>query len=351
MALWRRFWGGTSKDIAVDLGTANLRIFLEGKGLLIHEPAMVAVNERNSNIVAVGTAAKDMLGKTPPHIITTKPLVKGVISDFEVTERLLKFFLDKIYSENFSLIPRPRIVMTVPLEMTEVERKAVEDAAFAAGAREVYLLEGVIAAALGAGLPVRESTGNLIVNIGAGSTEIAVVSLGGVVNKRTLSLAGDDFTKQIIQYSRDVFNLVIGEKVAEDVKCQIGSTQDWQQPAEFEMRGRYTLTGLPRQVVVQDTQIRESLYKSVHLLVENIKAVIELTPAELVADIYENGLIMTGGGSLLHGLDRTIARETDIPVRVVDDPITVGIRGAGSLLGNVDLINELSLPQAGSRSR
>jgi rod shape-determining protein MreB len=291
-----------------------------------------------------------MLGKTPPHIVTTKPLMKGVISDFEVAEKMLKYFVDKIHEDAFTLVPRPRIIMTVPLEITEVERKAVEDAALSAGAREVFLVEAPLAAAIGAGLPVEESIGSMVVDIGGGTTEIAVIALGGIVTWKSLVTAGEEMTKNITQYARDIFNLLIGERVAEDVKCRIGSTMDLGQALEIEMRGRYLLTGLPRQVVVHDGQIREALYRSVQTIVENIKATIEVTPPELVADIYERGIVLTGGGALLRGVERTIARETDIPVRVAEDPLTAVVRGAGMLLDNEALLKDIALPTTGSES-
>jgi rod shape-determining protein MreB len=345
-----RFLGQFSKDVAIDLGTSNTRVYVKERGIVMHEPSIVAVNTRTNQILAVGTAAKDMLGKTPPHIVTTKPLMKGVISDFEVAEKMLKYFVDKIHEDAFTLVPRPRIIMTVPLEITEVERKAVEDAALSAGAREVFLVEAPLAAALGAGLPVEESIGSMIVDIGGGTTEIAVIALGGIVTWKSLVTAGEEMTKNITQYARDIFNLLIGERVAEEVKCRIGSTIDLGQALEIEMRGRYLLTGLPRQVVVHDGQIREALYRSVQTIVENIKATIEVTPPELVADIYERGIVLTGGGALLRGIERTIARETDIPVRVAEDPLTAVVRGAGMLLDNEPLLKDIALPSTGSEN-
>ncbi|HRH31964.1 MAG TPA: rod shape-determining protein [bacterium] len=345
-----RFLGQFSKDVAIDLGTSNTRVYVKERGIVMHEPSIVAVNTRTNQILAVGTAAKDMLGKTPPHIVTTKPLMKGVISDFEIAEKMLKYFVDKIHEDAFTLVPRPRIVMTVPLEITEVERKAVEDAALSAGAREVFLVESPLAAAIGAGLPVEESIGSMVVDIGGGTTEIAVIALGGIVTWKSLVTAGEEMTKNITQYARDIFNLLIGERVAEDVKCRIGSTMDLGQALEIEMRGRYLLTGLPRQVIVHDGQIREALYRSVQNIVENIKATIEVTPPELVADIYERGLVLTGGGALLRGIERTISRETDIPVRVAEDPLTAVVRGAGMLLDNEALLKDIALPTTGADS-
>ncbi|MFA5945428.1 MAG: rod shape-determining protein [Patescibacteria group bacterium] len=342
--MFNSVFGRFSKDIAVDLGTSNTRVFVRERGIVMHEPSIVAVNTRTNHILAVGTAAKDMLGKTPPHIVTTRPLTKGVISDFEVTEKMLKYFVDKVHEETFTLVPRPRMIMSVPLETTEVERKAVEDAALSAGAREAFLVEAPLCAAIGAGLPVEESIGSMIVDIGGGTTEIAVIALGGIVTWKSLTVAGDEMTKSIVQYARDVFNLLVGERVAEEVKWRIGSTMDMGTPVEMEMRGRYLITGLPRQVMVNDTQIREAIYRNVQHIVENIKATIEVTPPEIVADIYERGIVLTGGGALLRGIDRTIARETDIPVRIADDPLTCTVRGAGALLDHEALLKDISLP-------
>lgn len=349
--MFKRFFGQFSKDIAIDLGTANTRVFVKDRGIAMHEPSIVAVNSRTNSIVAVGTAAKDMLGKTPPHIETVRPLGKGVISNFEVTERMLRYFVDKVHEDTYTPVPRPRVVMTIPLEMTEVERKAVEDAAFSAGAREVYLVEAPLAAALGAGLPVADSVGNMVLDIGAGVTQIAVVSLGGIVTWKSIPLAGDDLTRVIAQYARDVYNLLIGDKIAEDTKIKIGSTIDLGGNLTMEMRGRHLLSGLPRQVLVQDAQIRELLYRQVQTIIDSIKITLELTPPELVADIYERGLVLVGGGALLRGLDRTISKETDIPVRLAEDPTTVVVRGAGWLLDHENILKDVALPLAVDQSR
>lgn len=342
-----KFFGRFSRDIAIDLGTSNTRLHVREKGIVMHEPSIVAINTRTNQILAVGHAAKDMVGKTPPHIQTTRPLTKGVISDFEVTEKMLKYFVDELHDEAFAIVPRPRIVMSVPLEITEVERKAVEDAALGAGAREVSLVEAPIAAALGAGLPIEESIGTMIVDIGGGTTEIAVISLGGIVTWKSLTVAGDEMTKNIIQYARDVFNLLSGDRVAEIVKWRIGSTVDTGDRLEIEMRGRDLVTGLPKQVIMNEGQVREAMYKSVRTIIDNIKATIEMTPPELVADIYERGIVLTGGGALLRGIERSIAKEADIPVRIAEDPMGATVRGAGLLLENPQLLRDIALPTTG----
>ncbi len=339
-----KFFGRFSEDIGIDLGTANTLLFVKGKGVVVNEPSIVAVNTRSNQIVAVGHSAKDMLGKTPPHIVTTKPLTKGVISDFEVTEKMLKYFFDKIHEDAFTVVPRPRVVIGVPLDVTEVERKAVEDAAISSGAREVFLVEEPMAAAIGARLPVSESVGSMIVDIGGGTTEIAVISLNGVVTWKSLTVAGEEMTKNIIQYTRDVFNLLIGDKVAEAVKCRIGTAVEMDEYMDFEMRGRDLLTGLPKQVLINDGQVREALQKSIRNITDNIKLTLEVTPPELVADIYERGIVLCGGGALLKGIDRIIEKQTEVPVRLADDPLTTVVRGTGVLLEDQELLKEITLP-------
>lgn len=339
-----KFLGRFSEDVGIDLGTSNTLVYVKGKGIVMNEPTIVAINNRTNHILAVGHTAKDMLGKTPPHITTTRPLTKGVISDFEVTEKLLKYFIDKIHEDAFTIVPRPRVVIGVPLEITEVERKAVEDAALNAGARQVSLVEETMLSAIGSRLPITESVGNMIVDIGGGTTEIAVISLAGVVTSKSLSIAGDEMTKNISQYARDVFNLLVGEKNAEIVKWRVGSAIEQETPSDIELRGRDLITGLPKEVIITDGQIREALHKSIKAIIENIKTTLETTPPELVADIYERGIVLSGGGALLRGFDRLISKEADIPVRIADDPITAVARGTGALLEDEDLLKNVALP-------
>jgi rod shape-determining protein MreB len=338
------FFGRFSEDIGIDLGTENTLLYVKGKGIVINEPSIVSINQRTNQIVAVGHSAKDMLGKTPPHIRITKPLTKGVVSDFEVTEKMLKYFIDKIHDDKFTIVPRPRVVISVPLEITEVERKAVEDAVINAGARKVILIEEPIAAAIGARLPISESIGNMIVNIGGGKTEIAVLSLNGVVTWKSLTVAGDEMTKNITQYIRDVFNLLVGDKVSESVKYRIGNAVQLGDSVQIEMRGRDLMSGLPKEIMVSDGQIREALHKSVNLIIDNIKSTLEHTPPELVADIYERGIVLCGGGALLRGIDHIISRETDVPVRIAEDPLTTIVRGTGALLEDDQLLKDIAIP-------
>lgn len=338
--------GRFSKDIGIDLGTANTLVFVKDQGIVINEPSIVAVNTRNDQIFAIGRDARDMIGKTPPHLAVVKPLTKGVISDFEVTEKMLKYFINRIHHDSKTLVPRPRVVIGVPPEITEVERKAVEDAVFSAGAREVFLVEEPMLAAIGARLPVAEAIGTLVVDIGGGTTDIAVISLAGVVVWKTLAIAGDELNKNIINYSRDVFNLLLGERQAELVKMRVGSAIPQEETLTMEMRGRDLLSGLPKEIVVNDGQIRDAINRSVRTIAENVKATLEITPPELVADIYERGIVLTGGGALLRGLDKLLSHEAAIPVRVADDPLTCVVRGAGLLLDNEELLRDVSLPSS-----
>lgn len=349
--MFNNFFGKFSKDVGIDLGTANTLVFVKDKGIIINEPSIVAVNTKTGQIVAVGREAKTMVGKTPAHISTCKPLLHGVISDFEVTEKMLRYFILKAHEDGFHIVPRPRVVIGVPLEITEVERKAVEDAVTSAGARKVYLVEEPMAAAIGARLPVKEAVGNMVVDIGGGTTEIAVISLSGVVTWKSIPVAGDELNKHIISYAKEVFNLHLGERTAEMIKMRIGSASQVAESQQIEMRGRDMVTGLPREVMISDGQIREALSRSIRTIIENIKNTLELTPPELIADIYERGIVLTGGGALLTGLDQAISRAAEIPVRVADDPLTCVARGTGQLLEDEALLLEIALPSSRDESR
>ncbi len=343
--------GKFSKDLGIDLGTANTLVISRDKGIIINEPSVVAINNRSGQIVTVGQAAKDMIGKTPPHIQTVKPLVNGIISDFEVTEKMLKYFIEKAHRDGFSIVPRPRVVIGVPLDLTEVERKAVEDAALSAGARVVYLVEEPMAAAIGARMPITEPVGNMVVDIGGGTTEIAVISLEGVVSWKSIPIAGDELNKNIVAYARDSFNLYLGEPAAEQIKKAIGSASPLSEALTVEMRGRDMVTGLPKEIIVSDGQIREALAHSIKTIVENVKAVIEMTPPELVADIYERGIILTGGGALLKNIDHVLSKAAEIPVRVADDPLTCVVRGTGMLLEQEQILKTVALPSSQETDR
>ncbi len=336
--------GKFSKDLGIDLGTKNTLVYTHDKGIVINEPSVVAVNTRTDEILAVGEEAKQMVGRTPGHIQAIMPLVDGVISDFEVTEKMLKYFIDKVHAESFTLIPRPRVVIGVPLDVTEVEKKAVEDAAKSAGARQVYLIEESMAAAIGARLPVAEPTATMMVDIGGGTTEISVISLGGVVAWKAIRLAGNEMDNNITQYVREEFNILIGEQVAEKVKISIGSASGMKEPMTMEVRGRDLLNGLPKAVTLNDSQVREAISKTINQIIENIKSTLEVTPPELVSDIYEHGIALSGGGALLRGIDKEIAQATRIPVRLADDPLTCVVRGAGILLSDMELLEKVISP-------
>ena len=333
-----------SKDLGVDLGTANTLIYSSGRGVVVEEPSFVAVNMRNGRIIAVGHDAKAMLGKTPPHVKVTRPLKRGIIADFEVTEKMLRFFFEKVHKESSAILSRPRVVIGVPLDVTEVERKAVGDAVLAAGAHEVHLVEEPVAAAIGVGLPISDPVGNMIVDIGGGTTEIAVISLNGVVTSKSIPIAGDEMNRNIMQYARDVFNLLLGEKVAEDLKIQVGSALPMDESRQAPMRGRDLLSGLPREMSVSDEQIREAIGRSVKSIIEHIKSILEITPPELVADIYRHGIFLAGGGAMLNGMDRAISEGTGLQVRIADEPLTAVARGTGFLLEDPQLLKEVALP-------
>ncbi len=336
-------FGRFSKDLGIDLGTANTLVFVKGKGVVTQEPSVVAVNIRNGQILAVGHEAREMVGKTPPHIQVTRPLQRGIIADFEVTEKMLRYFIEKIHRESSAFIPRPRVIIGVPLDVTEVERKAVADAVMSAGAREVFVVEEPLAAAVGIGLPISDAIGNMLIDFGGGTTEIAVMSLNGVVTAKSIPIAGDELNRNVIQYARDVFNILVGERVAEDVKMAIGSAVPLAERLDIPLRGRDLLSGLPRELMVNDGQIREAMSRSIKAIVEHIKSILEITPPELVADIYRRGIIMTGGGALLKGLDQAITEGTGLPVKVADDPLTAVVRGCGVLLDSPKLLSDVAL--------
>ncbi|OGH76948.1 MAG: rod shape-determining protein [Candidatus Magasanikbacteria bacterium RIFOXYC2_FULL_40_16] len=344
-----RLFGKFSKDIGIDLGTANTLVYVKDKGIIINEPSVVAINTRIDQIVAVGDEAKNMLGKTPPHIFVSKPLTNGIISDYEVVEKMLRFFIDKVYDEGFNFASRTRVVISVPLEITEVEIKAVEDVLFASGAREVNVIQSSIAAAIGSRMPIEDPIGNMIVSIGAGSTEVSVISLSGIVVWKSSKIAGDEMNRNIMQYAREVFNLLVGESQAEQIKIKVGSVIETNEKIEFPLRGRDIITGLPREVMITDAHIREAISRSVQNIVDLIKTTLEMTPPELTADIHERGLLLTGGGSLLRGIDKLVADATEIPVRISDDPMSSVVRGSGHLLDNANLLKEVKLPSARNR--
>ncbi|MDD5145004.1 MAG: rod shape-determining protein [Candidatus Pacebacteria bacterium] len=330
-----------SQDIGIDLGTANSLVYVRGKGIVITEPSVVAVNVKTGQVLAIGQEAKKMVGRTPAHIVATRPLVSGVVSDFEVTEQMLRYFIEKANKKKFLLNPRPRVVVGIPCGVTEVEKKAVHDAAKNAGAREVYLVEEPMAAAIGARLPVQEAGGNFVVDIGGGTTEVAVISLGGIVLAKSLRVAGDRLNEDIIQFAQNEFKLLIGERTAEALKIGIGSAYPLKEKRQLPMRGRNLVTGLPEEIMVSDEDIRRALEKSIKQIVYEIKTAVEETPPELLADVMASGIYMAGGGSQLRGLDILIQKETKIPTKIIEDPMTAVARGAGMILEDLDNLKEV----------
>lgn len=339
-----RFLGMFSHDIGIDLGTANTLVYVRGKGVIINEPSVVALNQKTKDILAIGEEARKMVGRTPSHIVAIRPLVDGVVSDFEVTQEMLRYFINKVHSGKFSFFPRPRVVIGIPYGVTEVERRAVEEAAMNAGAREVYLIEEPLAAAIGARLPVQEPGGCFIVDIGGGTTEVAVISMGGIVASRSIRIAGDELNQDIINYARDEYNLLLGERTAEEIKIAIGSAHSLSERLDYTMKGRDLIHGLPKEVILTSDEIRKALFRSVTVVVEAIKTTIEETPPELVADIMDRGIILAGGGALLRGLDQLVADETQTEVHVADDPLTCVVRGTGVVLESLDSLRSVLLP-------
>ena len=344
-----RFFGHLTQDIGIDLGTANTLVYVRGKGIVINEPSVVAVNQRTGQILAIGREAKKMVGKTPGHIVATRPLVDGVVSDFEVTQQMLRYFINKVTEDNFAFLRRPRVLIGIPSGVTEVEKRAVIEATLNAGARQVFLIDEPMAAAIGARLPVIDATGNMVVDIGGGTTEIAVISLGGVVLSRSLRVAGDEMNEDIVRYSRDEFNILIGEKTAEEAKIAIGSAYPQRERLTFSLRGRDLVSGLPKEVVATDEHIRDALSRSTRIIVNSIKTIVEETPPELLADIMHRGIILAGGGSLIRGLDKLIANQTGIPVRLMEDPLTAVVRGTGIVLDDMEHLKEVLIAEETNR--
>ncbi len=341
----KNFFGLFSKNIGLDLGTTNMKVYLRGRGIVIDESTVVAVNTRNDQIIAIGSEALKMMGKVPGHILVVQPLDHGVISDFEVAEKMLKSIFEKVHRDTFTLLPRPRIVAAVPLDVTEVEQKSLEDVILQAGAREVFLVERPMAAAIGAKLPIQESTGNMIVELGGGLSEVAVISLNGIVCWKSLKIGGGSLNKNIINYVREKFSVFLGDQTAEEIKIKIGSAIP-DKPQEMKVKGRDLVSGLPREIVVNDSQIREAIASPLRIIIEAIHDTIESTPPELVSDIYERGLVISGGGALIRGFDKLIQKKVNIPVYITDDPSTSVVRGAGLILEDFENLKQVFIPSA-----
>lgn len=331
--------GRFAKDIGIDLGTANTLVYVRGRGIVIDEPTVLARDQETKSIFAVGNKAKDMVGRTPGNIIAIRPLRDGVIADFDTTERLLKDFLTKA-NRRWGWI-RPRVIVSVPSGVTEVEERAVIDAAISAGAKDARVIEEPMAAAIGAGLPVQEPTGNMIVDIGGGTTEVAVISLGGIVSHRSIRIAGDEMDEALIQYIRRHYNLLIGERTAEEIKKQIGTACPLEVELSMEIRGRDLVTGLPKTVTITSEEVREAFAEPIAAIIDAVKYTLEQTPPELAADIMDRGIMMAGGGSLLNGLDTLIADETGMPVHLTEDPLTAVVIGAGLALDHFEYLQRI----------
>lgn len=334
--------GFFAKDLGIDLGTANTLVYIRERGVVISEPSVVATDKRTGRVLAVGAEAKKMVGRTPANIVAVRPLKDGVIADFETVEAMLRYFISKVHDQ-FPITPRPRVIIGVPSGLTEVEKRAVQDAALNAGAREAYLIEEPMAAAIGAGLPVSEPVGSMVVDIGGGTTEVAIISLGGIVTSRSIRIAGDELDEAIIQYARRAYNLLIGERSAEEIKIAIGSAFPGREESAVDVRGRDLVSGLPRTVRMTSSEIREATAEPVQQVVDAVKQTLERTPPELAADIVDRGIILTGGGALLRGMDRLLAEETGMPVSLTDDPLAAVVMGTGRALEELDTLKKIMI--------
>ena len=330
-----------SSDLAIDLGTANTCVYARGKGIVVNEPSIVAINKVTGRVEAVGKDAKDMLGRTPGNIVAIKPMKDGVIADFEVTEKMLTYFIKKAHNRNVWV--RPRIVIGVPSEITQVEKRAVKDSAYRAKASEVHLVEEAMAAAIGAGMPITEPSGNMIVDIGGGTTDIAVISLAGIVYSKAVRVAGNEMDEAIIQYIKKAYNLLIGERTAEEVKIRLGSAYPLDKEETMEVKGRDLVDGIPKTLLISTEEIREALSETVSIIIDAVKEALEQTPPELAADIVDRGIVLTGGGALLRNLDKRLREETCLPVMIADDPLSSVVLGAGKMLGDFDLLKRVAV--------
>ena len=339
MGIFNSIVGLFSSDMGIDLGTANSLIYVKGKGIVLTEPSVVAIQKGTNNVLAVGNEAKRMLGRTPGNILAIRPLKDGVIADFEITESMLRYFITKVH--NRKALVRPRIVVAVPSGITEVEKRAVKDSALHAGAREVYLIEEPMAAAIGVGLPVQEPAGNMIIDIGGGTTEVAIISLAGIVFSKSVRVGGDEMDDAIIQYLKRTYNLMIGERTAENVKIAIGSAYPLPEELSIDVKGRDLVSGLPKTIVINSEEIRGALLETISTIIEAVRISLERCPPELAADLVDRGLILAGGGALLRGIDRLLSEETGLPVNVADDPLSAVALGTGRVLDELDFLKKV----------
>jgi len=330
-----------SSDLAIDLGTANTLVYARGKGIVVNEPSIVAINKNTGEVEAVGKEAKEMLGRTPGNIVAIRPLKDGVIADFKVTEKMLNYFIQKAH--NRKMLVHPRIVIGVPSEITQVEKRAVTESAYQAKASEVHLVEQAMVAAIGAGLPITEPSGNMIVDIGGGTTDIAVISLSGIVYSRSVRVAGNEMDEAIMHYLKRKYNLLIGERTAEQIKIEVGSAYPLEKPLTMEIKGRNLIEGVPKTLTIDDSEIREALSECVSTIMNAIRVALERTPPELSADISDRGIVLTGGGALLKNLDKRIREETGLPVSIADDPLASVVLGTGKMLSDFKLLRKISI--------
>jgi rod shape-determining protein MreB len=334
-------FGLFSNDIGIDLGTANTLVYVKDHGIVLREPSVVAVRAGSSEVLAVGDEAKRMLGRTPGNIVAIRPMKDGVIADFEITERMLRHFIAKVHGRR-SFRPRPRVVIAVPSGITEVEKRAVKESALRAGAREVYLIEEPMAAAIGCGLPVQDAAGNMIIDIGGGTTEVALISLSGIVFSRSVRVAGDELDEAIVQYMKRAYNLMIGERTAEDIKIKIGSAYPIEKETTMEVKGRDLVAGLPKTLTVTSQEVREALLEPISTIVDSVRVTLERCPPELSADLVDRGLVLAGGGALLRGLDRLLMEETGLPVHIAEDPLSAVAEGTGRALSELKFLRQVA---------
>jgi rod shape-determining protein MreB len=338
--MFGRLFDFFSNDIGIDLGTANSLVYVKDRGIVLREPSVVAIQTGTNRVLAVGDEAKRMLGRTPGNITAIRPMKDGVIADFEITEAMLRYFIRKVH--NHRIMVKPRIIISVPSGITEVEKRAVKDSAIHAGAREVYLIEEPMAAAIGVGLPVQEPAGNMIVDIGGGTTEVALISLAGIVFSRSVRVGGDEMDEAIIQYMKRVYNLMIGERTAENIKISIGSAYPLPEEISFEVKGRDLVAGLPKTLTLTSAEVREALHEPVATIVEAVRFTLERCPPELSADLVDRGLVLAGGGALLKGIDKLIAEQTGLPVHVADDPLSAVAEGTGMVLHEINFLRKVA---------
>jgi len=338
--MFGKFFGLFSNDIGIDLGTANTLVYVRDKGIVLREPSVVAIQAGTNNVLAVGNEAKRMLGRTPGNIVAIRPMKDGVIADFEITEVMLRYFIQKVHNRRNMV--SPRVVVAVPSGITEVEKRAVKDSATHAGAREVYLIEEPMASAIGVGLPVQEPAGNMIIDMGGGTTEVAIISLSGIVFSRSVRVAGDELDEAIVQYMKRVYNLMIGERTAEEIKIKIGSAYPLEKETSMEVKGRDLVAGLPKTLTITSQEVREAIQEPINTIVETVRYTLERCPPELSADLVDRGIVLAGGGALLRGLNKLLTEETGLPVHVADDPLSAVVMGTGIVLNELKILRQVS---------